>query len=150
MIIRFFKMIIHFKFQMPDGENDEGSHKDQAAFLGKLGIFYREKAMEFKPPRFYSHQLNCLKLWRYVIRLGSYDRLIYGSNSFSWIIGGEANTKYFHAQIKISISRNAIKSIYNANEVKLQEPTLVEEEFISLFSSFMGTTTEGLPSPNVK
>ncbi|KAK6773776.1 hypothetical protein RDI58_029014 [Solanum bulbocastanum] len=42
---------------MVDCEDDEGSPEDQAAFLGKLA-FYREKAMEFKPPRFYGHQLN--------------------------------------------------------------------------------------------
>ncbi|KAH0773566.1 hypothetical protein KY290_010703 [Solanum tuberosum] len=58
-----------------DCEDDEGSHEDQAAFLGNLGTFYREKAMEFKPPSYYGHQLNCLKLWRSVIRLGGYDRL---------------------------------------------------------------------------
>ncbi|KAH0706031.1 hypothetical protein KY285_010562 [Solanum tuberosum] len=45
-----------------DGEDDEGSPKDQAAFIGQLGTFYREKAMEFKQPRFYGHQLNYLKL----------------------------------------------------------------------------------------
>ncbi|KAG5571987.1 hypothetical protein H5410_061753 [Solanum commersonii] len=59
-----------------DCEDDEGSHEDQAAFLGNLGTFYWEKAMEFKPPRYYGHQLNCLKLWRSVIRLGGYDRFL--------------------------------------------------------------------------
>ncbi|XP_049397281.1 AT-rich interactive domain-containing protein 5-like [Solanum stenotomum] len=58
-----------------DSEDDEGSPEDQAAFLGKLGTFYWEKAMEFKPPRFYGHQLNCLKLWRSVIRLSGYDQV---------------------------------------------------------------------------
>ncbi|KAG5571791.1 hypothetical protein H5410_061557 [Solanum commersonii] len=56
-----------------DGEDDEGSPEDKATFIGKLGTFYQEKAMEFKQPRFYGHQLNCLKLWRSVIRLGGYD-----------------------------------------------------------------------------
>ncbi|KAH0709490.1 hypothetical protein KY284_010917 [Solanum tuberosum] len=50
-----------------DGEDDEGSPEDQYAFIGKLGTFYREKAMEFKLPKFYGHPLNCLKL-------GGYDR----------------------------------------------------------------------------
>ncbi|KAG5571928.1 hypothetical protein H5410_061694, partial [Solanum commersonii] len=76
IIIHFFKMIIHFNIQMADSEDDEGSPENQAAFLGKLGTFYWEKAMEFKPPRFYGHQLNCLKLWRSVIRLGGYDRFL--------------------------------------------------------------------------
>ena len=43
------------------GEDDEGYPEDQDAFIGKLGTFYREKAMEYKPPRFNGHQLNCLK-----------------------------------------------------------------------------------------
>ncbi|XP_049355763.1 AT-rich interactive domain-containing protein 6-like [Solanum verrucosum] len=60
---------------MADGEDDEGSPEDQAAFIGKLGTFYREKAMEYKLPKFYGHPLNCLKLWRSVIRLGGYDRV---------------------------------------------------------------------------
>ncbi|MCE2056182.1 hypothetical protein HAX54_044189 [Datura stramonium] len=57
-----------------DGD-DEGSPEDQAAFIIKLEGFYRERAMEFKPPKFYGHPLNCLKLWRSVIRLGGYDRV---------------------------------------------------------------------------
>ncbi|KAG5573616.1 hypothetical protein H5410_063382, partial [Solanum commersonii] len=60
---------------MADGEDDEGSSEDQAVFIDKLGTFYREKAMEFKLPKFYGHPLNCLKLWRSVIRLGGHDRV---------------------------------------------------------------------------
>ncbi|KAK4726065.1 hypothetical protein R3W88_030982 [Solanum pinnatisectum] len=60
---------------MADGEDDEGSPEDQAVFIGKLGTFYQEKAMELKIPKFYGHPLNCLKLWRSVIRLGGYDRV---------------------------------------------------------------------------
>ncbi|KAH0710896.1 hypothetical protein KY284_012323 [Solanum tuberosum] len=60
---------------MADGEDDEGSPEDQAAFIGKLGTFYREKAMELKLPKFYGHSLNCLKLWRSMIKLGGYDRV---------------------------------------------------------------------------
>ncbi|XP_015159545.1 AT-rich interactive domain-containing protein 5-like [Solanum tuberosum] len=59
---------------MVDGEDDEGSPEDKAAFIEKLGTFYREKVMEFKLPKFYGHPLNCLKLWRSVIRLGGYDQ----------------------------------------------------------------------------
>ncbi|CAN4121280.1 unnamed protein product [Withania somnifera] len=55
--------------------NDDGSPEDQAAFMRELESFYRERAMEFKPPRFYGNPLNCLKLWRSVIRLGGYDRV---------------------------------------------------------------------------
>ncbi|KAG6419932.1 hypothetical protein SASPL_116446 [Salvia splendens] len=57
------------------GEDDDGTPEDQAAFMKELENFYRERAVEFKPPKFYGHPLNCLKLWRAVIRLGGYDRV---------------------------------------------------------------------------
>ncbi|XP_052202352.1 AT-rich interactive domain-containing protein 5 isoform X2 [Diospyros lotus] len=57
-------------------EDDEcGSPEEQAAFMKELESFYREKALEFKAPRFYGQPLNCLKLWRAVIKLGGYDRV---------------------------------------------------------------------------
>ncbi|XP_028121678.1 AT-rich interactive domain-containing protein 6 [Camellia sinensis] len=57
-------------------EDDEsGTAEDQAAFMKELESFYRERAMEFKPPRFYGQPLNCLKLWRAVTKLGGYDRV---------------------------------------------------------------------------
>ncbi|CAK9167802.1 unnamed protein product, partial [Ilex paraguariensis] len=56
-------------------DDDDGTPEDQAAFMKELESFYRERAMEFKPPRFYGHPLNCLKLWRAVIKLGGYDRV---------------------------------------------------------------------------
>ncbi|KAK4428272.1 AT-rich interactive domain-containing protein 5 [Sesamum alatum] len=56
-------------------EGDDGTPEDQAAFMKELESFYRGKAMDFKPPKFYGQPLNCLKLWRAVIRLGGYDRV---------------------------------------------------------------------------
>ncbi|KAL6578233.1 hypothetical protein OROMI_010561 [Orobanche minor] len=55
------------------GESDDGTQEDQIAFMKELESFYRKKAMDFKPPKFYGQPLNCLKLWRAVIRLGGYD-----------------------------------------------------------------------------
>ncbi|XP_011074055.1 AT-rich interactive domain-containing protein 5 [Sesamum indicum] len=57
------------------GEDDDGTPEDQVAFMKELESFYRQKAMDFKPPKFYGQPLNCLKLWRAVIRLGGYDRV---------------------------------------------------------------------------
>ncbi|XP_062163922.1 AT-rich interactive domain-containing protein 6 [Alnus glutinosa] len=55
-------------------EADEwGTPQEQAAFMKELERFHREKALEFKPPKFYGEPLNCLKLWRAVIRLGGYE-----------------------------------------------------------------------------
>ncbi|GFQ00258.1 AT-rich interactive domain-containing protein 5 [Phtheirospermum japonicum] len=56
-------------------EGDDGTPEDQAAFMKEIESFYRERAMDFKPPKFYGQPLNCLKLWRAVIRLGGYDRV---------------------------------------------------------------------------
>ncbi|XP_077254164.1 AT-rich interactive domain-containing protein 6-like isoform X2 [Tasmannia lanceolata] len=57
-------------------EGDEsGTEVEQAAFMKEVENFFRERSMEFKPPKFYGEGLNCLKLWRAVIRLGGYDQV---------------------------------------------------------------------------
>ncbi|WCJ44772.1 ARID/BRIGHT DNA-binding domain-containing protein [Euphorbia peplus] len=59
-------------FQM--GEADEaGSLEERVEFMRELETFHREKALEFKAPKFYGEPLNCLKLWRSVIKLGGYE-----------------------------------------------------------------------------
>ncbi|OMP01868.1 hypothetical protein CCACVL1_02992 [Corchorus capsularis] len=56
------------------GEADEdGTPDERAAFMKELESFYKERSLDFKPPKFYGEPLNCLKLWRAVIRLGGYD-----------------------------------------------------------------------------
>ncbi|KAJ8762125.1 hypothetical protein K2173_007275 [Erythroxylum novogranatense] len=56
------------------GESDEsGTPEERASFMKELETFYRENALEFKPPKFYGEPLNCLKLWRAVIKLGGYE-----------------------------------------------------------------------------
>ncbi|XP_024020090.1 AT-rich interactive domain-containing protein 6 [Morus notabilis] len=52
---------------------EDGTPAQQVAFMKELENFHREKALEFKPPKFYGELLNCLKLWRAVIRLGGYE-----------------------------------------------------------------------------
>ncbi|XP_044511983.1 AT-rich interactive domain-containing protein 5-like isoform X2 [Mangifera indica] len=51
----------------------DGSPEDQVEFMKEVETFYRENALEFKAPKFYGEPLNCLKLWRAVIRLGGYE-----------------------------------------------------------------------------
>ncbi|XP_073030926.1 LOW QUALITY PROTEIN: AT-rich interactive domain-containing protein 6-like [Primulina eburnea] len=57
------------------GESDDGTPEEQAIFMKDVESLYRERSMDFKPPKFYGQPLNCLKLWRAVIRLGGYDRV---------------------------------------------------------------------------
>ncbi|CAH9074855.1 unnamed protein product [Cuscuta epithymum] len=59
--------------KMDYDDNDDGTAEDQALFMGEIETFYRERSMDFKPPKFYGQPLNCLKLWKAVIRLGGYD-----------------------------------------------------------------------------
>uniref|UniRef100_A0A0A9D1G2 ARID domain-containing protein n=1 Tax=Arundo donax TaxID=35708 RepID=A0A0A9D1G2_ARUDO len=64
-----------FMFDYTTGGDDSGTEEEQAAFMKELERFYREKLMEFKPPKFYGEGLNCLKLWRQVTGLGGYDQV---------------------------------------------------------------------------
>eukprot|EP00262_Sarcandra_glabra_P021122 TRINITY_DN8738_c0_g1_i1.p1 TRINITY_DN8738_c0_g1~~TRINITY_DN8738_c0_g1_i1.p1 ORF type:complete len:456 (-),score=68.86 TRINITY_DN8738_c0_g1_i1:375-1742(-) len=65
-----------FPFDLRLGEGDEsGTEEEQAAFMKELESFFKERSLEFKPPKFYGEGLNCLKLWRAVIRLGGYDQV---------------------------------------------------------------------------
>ncbi|KAI3502405.1 hypothetical protein L1887_30456 [Cichorium endivia] len=56
-------------------EDESGTEEDQAAFMKELEVFHKERCLEFKPPRFYGEPLNCLKLWRSVIRHGGYEQV---------------------------------------------------------------------------
>lgn len=40
---------------------ESGTEDEQAAFMQELANFFREKGLEFKPPKFYGIGLNCLK-----------------------------------------------------------------------------------------
>ncbi|KAG5007709.1 hypothetical protein JHK85_026251 [Glycine max] len=41
--------------------NESGTEEEQSAFMKELENFFRERSMEFKPPKFYKEELNCLK-----------------------------------------------------------------------------------------
>ncbi|XWS63221.1 hypothetical protein CRYUN_Cryun06bG0077300 [Craigia yunnanensis] len=51
------------------------TEEEQAAFLKEVEAFYKEKNLEFKHPKFYKEDLNLLKLWRAVIKLGGYEQV---------------------------------------------------------------------------
>ncbi|KAL7118411.1 hypothetical protein ACP275_02G000100 [Erythranthe tilingii] len=55
--------------------DESGTEEEQAAFMKELETFHRERCLDFKPPKFYQEPLNCLKLWRAVIRLGGYEQV---------------------------------------------------------------------------
>ncbi|KAG7590354.1 ARID DNA-binding domain [Arabidopsis suecica] len=53
--------------------DEAGTPPDQEAFIKEVEAFHKENFLEFKAPKFYGQPLNCLKLWRAVIKLGGYD-----------------------------------------------------------------------------
>ncbi|XP_057501227.1 AT-rich interactive domain-containing protein 6-like isoform X2 [Actinidia eriantha] len=57
------------------GCDELGTEEEQASFMKELETFHKERCLEFKPPKFYGEPLNCLKLWRAVIRLGGYEQV---------------------------------------------------------------------------
>ncbi|XP_076936904.1 AT-rich interactive domain-containing protein 5-like [Bidens hawaiensis] len=59
-------------------EDESGTREEQAAFIKELDTFHKHRFLEFKPPRFYGEPLNCLKLWRSVIRNGGYEQVTAG------------------------------------------------------------------------
>lgn len=67
---------LSFLFEPPVAEGDEsGTEDEQAVFAKEVENFYRERNLEFKHPKFYKEDLNLLKLWRAVIKLGGYDEV---------------------------------------------------------------------------
>ncbi|XP_042000811.1 AT-rich interactive domain-containing protein 6-like [Salvia splendens] len=65
-----------FLLDADDVTGDEsGTEEEQAAFMKELETFHKERCLDFKPPKFYQEPLNCLKLWRAVIRLGGYEQV---------------------------------------------------------------------------
>ncbi|XP_041014402.1 AT-rich interactive domain-containing protein 6-like [Juglans microcarpa x Juglans regia] len=58
-----------------DEGDDSGTEEEQTTFMTAVENFYKERSLEFKPPKFYQKELNLLKLWRAVIKLGGYEQV---------------------------------------------------------------------------
>lgn len=65
-----------------------------------------------------------------------------------WIDSGDANSKYFHAQLKTRANQNTISSIYTAGGTKLTDHLAIEHKFVSIFSRLMGDCHKEMPCPN--
>lgn len=63
--------VLDFLTQSP--ELDPGTPEEQAQFSRDLERFFASRRMDYRPPKFYGENLNLLKLWRTVIRLGAYN-----------------------------------------------------------------------------
>ncbi|KAH7330840.1 hypothetical protein KP509_20G004900 [Ceratopteris richardii] len=63
--------VLDFLQQPP--ELDSGTPEQRAQFAHEVERFFASRHMDYRPPKFYGENLNLLKLWRTVIRLGAYD-----------------------------------------------------------------------------
>ncbi|XP_075079928.1 uncharacterized protein LOC142165228 [Nicotiana tabacum] len=61
------------------------------------------------------------------------DQALTQKSRANWIMYGDTNSKYFHAQLNIRHSKNTITSIYIDTGIKLTDPMHVEAEFIAFF-----------------
>ncbi|KAL4361743.1 hypothetical protein GQ457_04G004250 [Hibiscus cannabinus] len=52
-----------------------GTEDEQAAFVKELEAFHKNNNLEFRRPKFYKQNLNLLKLWRAVGKLGGYEQV---------------------------------------------------------------------------
>ncbi|KAB1206429.1 AT-rich interactive domain-containing protein 3 [Morella rubra] len=87
----------HLGNDMSEG-TESGTEEQQSAFMKELENFFRERSMEFKPPKFYGEGLNCLKLWRAVTRLGGYDKVccVFPLNILILMRPHSINGAYYH------------------------------------------------------
>ncbi|CAN6936067.1 unnamed protein product [Brassica oleracea] len=63
-------LFFSFSLQVDEAGRPE---EDQQAFIKEVEAYNKENFLDFKAPKFYGQPLNCLKLWRAVIKLGGYD-----------------------------------------------------------------------------
>ncbi|CAL1379303.1 unnamed protein product [Linum trigynum] len=54
---------------------ESGTEEEQLEFMKEVETFYRDNHLEFKAPKFYKEELNLLKLWRAVVKLGGYEQV---------------------------------------------------------------------------
>ncbi|CAI0427076.1 unnamed protein product, partial [Linum tenue] len=54
---------------------ESGTEEEQLEFMKEVEMFYRDNHLEFKAPKFYKEELNLLKLWRAVVKLGGYEQV---------------------------------------------------------------------------
>lgn len=66
------------EFMKRPPEEDDGTVEEQMEFVRELEQFFIERKLEYKHPKFYGENLNCLKLWRTVVRLGGYESVTAG------------------------------------------------------------------------
>lgn len=60
--------------QYDDGD-ESGTEEEQYSFRKEVETFYKGRSLEFKAPKFYKEELNLLKLYRAVVKLGGYEQV---------------------------------------------------------------------------
>ncbi|XP_048128426.1 AT-rich interactive domain-containing protein 3-like isoform X2 [Rhodamnia argentea] len=58
-----------------DYGDESGTEEEQYSFRKEVETFYKGRNLEFKAPKFYKEELNLLKLYRAVVKLGGYEQV---------------------------------------------------------------------------
>ncbi|KAG6779906.1 hypothetical protein POTOM_016308 [Populus tomentosa] len=81
---------------------ESGTEEEQAAFMKDVESFHKQNHLEFKPPKFYKEELNLLKLWRLVIKLGGYEQFVL------YLVLGVHEYRFFQALLEYE--KNKLKN----------------------------------------
>ncbi|KAI4367325.1 hypothetical protein MLD38_023076 [Melastoma candidum] len=65
---------VRWETQYEDGDVS-GTEEEQREFRKEVESYYKQRGFEFRAPKFYKEELNLLKLYRAVIKLGGYEQV---------------------------------------------------------------------------
>ncbi|XP_031269291.1 AT-rich interactive domain-containing protein 5-like [Pistacia vera] len=133
---------LSFLYEPPVAEGDEsGTEEEQAAFVKEVENFYKERSLEFKHPKFYKEDLNLLKLWRAVIKLGGYEEV---TSCKLWRQVGESfnppktcttvswTFRIFYEKALLEYERQRLQDgEHSYRDVSLTEPSRIESQAVS-------------------
>lgn len=73
------------------------------------------------------------------------EKILRQRSRATWIAYGDANTKYFQAQLKARQARNRISSICNEQGFLVSKPTIVQQQFLVYYRQLLGDTNTTMP-----
>ncbi|XP_044488643.1 AT-rich interactive domain-containing protein 6-like [Mangifera indica] len=133
---------LSFLYEPPVAEgNESGTEEEQIAFVKEVENFYKERSLEFKHPKFYKEDLNLLKLWRAVIKLGGYEEV---TSCKLWRQVGESfnppktcttvswTFRIFYEKALLEYEKHRLQDgEHSYRDVSLTEPSRIESQSVS-------------------
>ncbi|XP_026459128.1 uncharacterized protein LOC113359761 [Papaver somniferum] len=74
------------------------------------------------------------------VKIDKYEEFVAKQQSrIKWLDLGDSNTSFFHNSLKVRRSKNNILSLYNSENVKLEEDQDIAKEYIAYYSDLFGS-----------